>query len=167
MRPDWDTYFMTIALMAAMRSTCVRRQIGAVVVRDKQIISTGYNGSPTGTAHCLDIGCLRETLGIPSGERHEICRGSHAETNAIAQAARMGISTNGATVYSTHEPCSFCTKVVLNAGVARVVFLYSYPDKLAVELRQETNVPFEVFPQEKLKEAQDWMKRSIFKNMDS
>ena len=167
MRPDWDTYFMTIALMAAMRSTCIRRQIGAVVVRDKQIISTGYNGSPTGTAHCLDIGCLRERLGIPSGERHEICRGSHAETNAIAQAARMGISTNRATVYSTHEPCSFCTKVVLNAGIARVVFLYAYPDKLAVELRQETNVPFEVFPQEKLKEAQDWMKRSIFKNMDS
>lgn len=161
LRPDWDTYFITIAMMAAMRSTCTRRQVGAVITRDRQIVSTGYNGSPSGTRHCLDIGCLRDMLGIPSGERHEMCRGSHAESNAIAQAARMGISTNGTTIYCTHEPCSFCTKVILNAGVERVVFVHSYPDPLAVELRQETSVIFESFSPEKLSSARQWMKHLV------
>lgn len=161
-RPDWDTYFLTIAMMAAMRSTCLRRQVGAVVVRGRQIVSTGYNGSPTGTAHCLEIGCLREKLNIPSGERHEMCRGSHAEGNAIAQAARMGISTDGATVYCTHEPCSFCTKSILNAGIVRVVYIQSYPDRLAQELREETNVAFEPVPRERWDEAREWMRRSMF-----
>ena len=160
-RPDWDTYFLTIAMMAAMRSTCIRRQVGAVIVRDRQIVSTGYNGAPRGTAHCLDVGCLREMLGIPSGERHEICRGSHAESNAIAQAARMGIGTDGATVYCTHEPCSFCTKSILNAGILRVVYMHPYPDKLAVELREETDVVFEAIPQDKWSEARAWMRRSL------
>jgi dCMP deaminase len=152
---------MTIAMMASMRSTCLRRQIGAVVVRDRQIVSTGYNGAPRGTAHCLDIGCLRETLGVPSGERHEMCRGSHAEGNAIAQAARMGIATNGTTLYCTHEPCSFCTKSILNAGVTRVVYMRAYPDKLAVELREEADAAFEPFPKEKLAQVRGWMTRAV------
>lgn len=162
MRPEWDVYFLTIAMMAAMRSTCIRRQIGAVVVRGRQIVSTGYNGAPTGTAHCLDVGCLRETLKIPSGERHEICRGSHAESNAITQAARMGIATDGATLYSTHEPCSFCTKSILNAGIVRVVYIQPYPDRLAVELRDETGVVFETVTPEKREEALEWMRHTLF-----
>ncbi|MDR2179725.1 MAG: cytidine/deoxycytidylate deaminase family protein [Synergistaceae bacterium] len=161
MRPDWDTYFIAIAMMAATRSTCLRRQVGAVITRDRQIVSTGYNGAPSGTAHCLDIGCLREMLGIPSGERHEMCRGSHAESNAIAQAARMGIATDGAALYCTHEPCSLCTKVILNAGIVKVVYMHPYPDKLAIELREETQVAFEPFPPEKIALAQKWLKRSF------
>lgn len=160
-RPDWDTYFIMIAMMAATRSTCLRRQVGAVVTRDRQIVSTGYNGAPSGTSHCLEVGCLRETLKIPSGQRHEMCRGSHAEANAIAQAARMGIATDGTTVYCTHEPCSLCTKVILNAGVVRVVYMQPYPDRLAVELREETGVSFEVFPGEKTEEAREWMEHSV------
>jgi dCMP deaminase len=147
-------------MMASMRSTCLRRQVGAVVVRDKQIVSTGYNGAPRGTKHCLEIGCLRETLGIPSGERHEMCRGSHAEGNAIAQAARMGIATSGTTLYSTDEPCSFCTKSILNASVGRVVYMRAYPDKLAAELREEAGAVFELFPKEKLAQVHDWMARA-------
>jgi dCMP deaminase len=151
---------MTLAMMTSMRSTCLRRQVGAVIVRDRQVVSTGYNGSPKGTAHCLEIGCLRESLGIPSGERHEMCRGSHAEGNAIAQAARMGIATDGATLYCTDEPCSFCTKSILHAGVARVVYMRPYPDNLAAELRKETDVVFEPFPKEKLSEVREWMQRT-------
>ncbi|MDR1621546.1 MAG: cytidine/deoxycytidylate deaminase family protein [Synergistaceae bacterium] len=160
-RPDWDTYFIAIAMMAATRSTCLRRQVGAVVTRGRQIVSTGYNGAPSGTAHCLETGCLREILGVPSGERHEMCRGSHAEANAIAQAARMGIATDGAALYCTHEPCSLCTKVILNAGIARVVYMYPYPDQLAVRLREETRVVFEAFPQAKAAAAQEWILKII------
>ncbi|MDR1376119.1 MAG: cytidine/deoxycytidylate deaminase family protein [Synergistaceae bacterium] len=160
-RPDWDTYFIAIAMMAATRSTCLRRQVGAVITRDRQIVSTGYNGAPSGTDHCLDIGCLRMTRGVPSGERQEMCRGSHAESNAIAQAARMGIATDGAVLYCTHEPCSLCTKVILNAGIARVVYMHPYPDKLAMELREETRVVFEPFPSEKVSVAQKWLRRSF------
>ena len=160
-RPDWDTYFMAIAMMAATRCTCLRRRVGAVITRDRQVVSTGYNGAPAGTAHCLDTGCLRETLGIPSGQRQEMCRGSHAESNAIAQAARMGIATDGAALYSTLEPCSLCTKVILNAGIVRVVYMQPYPDKLAVDLREETQVVFEVFPKEKADAALECLKNSF------
>lgn len=160
-RPDWDTYFIAIALMASMRSTCLRRRVGAVVVRGRQVVSTGYNGAPMGTEHCLDIGCLRQARNIPSGERHEICRGFHAEANAIAQAARMGIATDGGTVYCTHEPCSFCTKIILNAGIVRVRYLHPYPDPLAVVLRDEAGVAFEIIPAERLEEARAWV-RSLF-----
>jgi dCMP deaminase len=160
-RPDWDTYFIAIAMMAATRSTCLRRRVGAVITRGRQIVSTGYNGSPSGTAHCEDIRCLREMFGIPSGERQEMCRGSHAESNAIAQAARMGIATDGATLYCTHEPCSYCTKVILNAGVVRVVYLHPYPDKLAVELREETEAAFEAFSPKKIIAAQEWIRKSL------
>ncbi|MDR1378813.1 MAG: cytidine/deoxycytidylate deaminase family protein [Synergistaceae bacterium] len=162
-RPDWDTYFIAIAMMAATRSTCLRRQVGAVIVQNRQIISTGYNGAPSRTAHCMEVGCLREILDVPSGERQEMCRGSHAESNAIAQAARMGIATDGGALYCTCEPCSLCTKVILNAGIARVVYMESYPDKLAVELRKETQVVFEPFPQDKAEAAREWMKQSVFR----
>ena len=160
-RPDWDTYFIAIAMMAATRSTCLRRQVGAVITRGRQIVSTGYNGAPSGTAHCLERGCLREVLGVPSGERQEMCRGSHAESNAIAQAARMGIATDGATVYCTHEPCSLCTKVILNAGIVRVVYMQEYPDKLAVDLREESGVTFEHFSIDKADDAAKWMWHSF------
>lgn len=160
-RPEWDVYFMSIAMMASMRSTCIRRHVGAVAVRDNQIVSTGYNGAPRGTAHCLSIGCLRESLGVPSGERHEICRGSHAEGNAIAQAARMGISTEGATLYCTDEPCSFCTKSILNAGFASVVYMRPYHDDLAAKLRDETGVIFERFDEKKIAESREWLSRAL------
>ncbi|MDR1731209.1 MAG: cytidine/deoxycytidylate deaminase family protein [Synergistaceae bacterium] len=159
-RPEWDVYFLTIAMMAAMRSTCLRRRVGAVIVRDRQIVSTGYNGAPRGTAHSFDVGCLRDILGIPSGERQEMCRGSHAEGNAIAQAARMGIATDGGTLYCTHEPCSMCTKSILNAGLVRVVYMVPYPDRLAVELREETDVIFEAMAPEKVEEAREWMRQA-------
>jgi dCMP deaminase len=103
-------------------------------------VSTGYNGAPQGVEHCCEIGCLREKLAIPSGERHEMCRGSHAELNAIAQAAKIGVSTESATIMCTHEPCSFCTKAILNAGIKEVVFLYSYPDKLARDMMAESKI---------------------------
>ncbi len=139
-RPDWDIYFLTIARVVATRSTCLRRHVGAVIVRDRQIVSTGYNGAPRGVPHCEQVGCLRERWGIPSGERHEICRGSHAEVNAIAQAAAVGVPTAGADLYCTHEPCVFCTKAIINAGISRIVFVYSYPDALARTLREESGV---------------------------
>jgi len=139
-RPDWDSYFMMIAAVAATRGTCLRRKVGAVIVKDLQIISTGYNGAPKGLPHCSEVGCLREKLGIPSGERHEICRGSHAEINAIAQAAAVGTSTEGAVLYCTHEPCSFCTKAIINAGIHRIVFVFGYPDPLAAQMRQEAKL---------------------------
>ena len=165
-RPDWDTYFIAIAMMAATRSTCLRRQVGAVITRDRQIVSTGYNGAPSNTAHCLETGCLRESLGVPSGERQEMCRGSHAESNAIAQAARMGIATDGATIYCTHEPCSLCTKVILNSGIVRVIYMHEYPDKLAVDLREESGVTFGHFPAEKADAAANWMWHSFVKFKD-
>lgn len=136
-RPGWDEYFMSIAAVVSTRSTCLRRQVGAVIVRDYQIVSTGYNGAPKGTPHCSMTGCLREKMKIPSGEKHEICRGSHAEVNAIAQAASMGSSTAGSMIYCTHEPCSFCTKAIINAGIKRIVYVNSYPDTIACLLREE------------------------------
>lgn len=139
-RPDWDSYFLTIANVVATRSTCLRRHVGAVIVRDRQIVSTGYNGAPKGVRHCAEVGCLRSKLEIPSGERHEICRGSHAEVNAIAQAAAVGVPTAGADLYCTHEPCVFCTKALINAGIRRLVFVHPYPDKLARELRGDSGV---------------------------
>lgn len=130
-RPSWDAYFMEIAGLVARRSTCLRRQVGAVMVKDKHILSTGYNGAPSGIPHCMDVGCLREELGIPSGERHELCRAIHAEQNAIIQAALHGISLSGATLYCTHQPCILCTKMLINAGIKRVVYRGEYPDEMA------------------------------------
>lgn len=140
MRPSWDDYFMDIAELVASRSTCLRRQVGAVIVKDRRIISTGYNGAPRGVSHCLDVGCLREQLGVPSGERHELCRAVHAEQNAIIQAALHGVSTNGATLYCTAQPCVLCAKMLLNAGIKEIFFRGSYPDELALSLLQEGDV---------------------------
>ena len=149
-RPDWDSYFMMIAAVVAGRSTCLRRQVGAVIVRDRQILSTGYNGAPRGVPHCDEAGCLRERLAIPSGERHEMCRGSHAEINAIAQAAAAGVATQGSWVYCTHEPCVYCTKALINAGCKRVVFMRPYPDELAREIARQSGLEFVHYPPEKL-----------------
>ncbi len=139
-RPSWDDYFMQIVEDVATRSTCRRRKVGAILVKDKRIIATGYNGGPTGLAHCLEIGCLREQLGIPSGQQHELCRGVHAEQNAIIQAARYGVHTNGSVLYCTTQPCVQCTKMLLNAGVKEIVFREGYPDGLALQLLEESKI---------------------------
>ena len=131
---------MEIAALVSSRSTCLRRQVGAVLVRDKHIIATGYNGAPRGVSHCMEVGCLREKLGIPSGERHEMCRGTHAEQNAIIQAALHGVSTDGATLYCTHQPCILCAKMLITGGVEKVVFQGKYPDGLALELMNEASI---------------------------
>ena len=139
-RPSWDSYFMQMAQVVAGRSTCLRRQVGAVMVKDKQILSTGYNGSPSGLQHCDEIGCLRQSLGVPSGERHEICRAVHAEQNALVQAAKHGVAITGADLYTTHQPCVLCTKLLINAGITRVIFTHSYPDQLAVNMAKEAGL---------------------------
>ena len=143
MRPDWDDYFMEIAYVVAKRSTCLRRQIGALLVKDRHILATGYNGAPRGLAHCGEVGCLREQLGVPSGERHELCRGLHAEQNTIIQAAVQGICVAGSTLYCTASPCSLCAKMLINAGVERVVFDGVYPDERAMAYSEEAGVRVE------------------------
>jgi len=140
-RPDWQTYFFQIAKLVATRSTCLRRQVGAVIVKDNRILSTGYNGTPTGIAHCLERGCIRTELNIPSGERHELCRGLHAEQNAIIQAAYHGVRINGADLYSTNQPCIICSKMLINAGIKKIYISDSYPDELAEEMLAEANIP--------------------------
>lgn len=144
-RPGWDEYFMELAEVVAKRSTCLRRNIGAVVVKDKRVLATGYNGAPSGLAHCSDAGCLREKLGIPSGERVEMCRGLHAEQNALVQAARYGIPLEGSFLYSTTEPCSTCAKMLINAGITKVIYKDPYPDQLSGELLSESNILVEKF----------------------
>ena len=141
-RPTWDEYFMAIVDDVATRSTCCRRKVGAILVKDKRVIATGYNGGPTGLAHCLDIGCLRQKLNIPSGQQHELCGGVHAEQNAIIQAARYGVHTDGSILYCTTQPCAQCTKMLLNAGVTEIVFREGYPDGLALELLNESQITF-------------------------
>lgn len=148
-RIPWDSYFMQIAQLVAQRSTCIRRKVGAVIVRDKHILTTGYNGAPKGLAHCTDIGCLREELGIPSGERVEICRGIHAEQNALVQAARFGISLQGGVLYCTTQPCVTCAKLLINAGIKKIIYLEGYADKLGNEMLAEAGVVLEQLkPQE-------------------
>jgi len=144
-RPSWHEYFLQLARQAATRSTCLRRQVGAVLVRDKRLLSTGYNGSPRGTAHCLDVGCLRDQMGIPSGERQELCRAIHAEQNAIIQAAKHGTNIDGATLYSTTMPCIICAKMIINAGIQRVVYEEGYADQLSMELVAESGLLVEKF----------------------
>ena len=141
MRPSWDTYFIEITKIVATRSTCLRRQVGAVIVKDNHIITTGYNGAPKGMAHCVDLGgCMREKLNIPSGTRQELCRATHAEQNAIIQAAVLGVSIDGGTCYVTDSPCSLCAKMLINAGIKRVVFIGKYPDELAMDFFREAGV---------------------------
>ncbi|MBP1735915.1 MAG: dCMP deaminase [Deltaproteobacteria bacterium] len=139
-RPDWDSYFMEIARIVSKRSTCIRRNVGSLIVKDKRILSTGYNGAPIHLRHCIDAGCMRERLNIASGERHELCRGLHAEQNAIIQAAYHGVSINGADVYSTHLPCSICMKMIINAGIEKVLYADGYPDELSLELIDESGI---------------------------
>lgn len=142
-RPSWEEYFMGIAALVAKRSTCLRRAVGALIVKDKRILSTGYNGAPSGIRHCREVGCLRETLKIASGERHELCRGIHAEQNAIIQAAFHGVSIAGASLFCTNLPCSICTKMIINAGIKKIYYQAGYADELSKDLLKETNI--EVF----------------------
>ncbi len=139
-RPDWDEYFMDIAGLVSKRATCRRRAVGAVLVKDRRVLATGYNGAPSGLRHCLDIGCLREQLNVPSGERHELCRGLHAEQNAIIQAALHGVSVNGSTLYCTNHPCIICAKMIINAGIKTVVIQEHYMDKMAEDILKEAGV---------------------------
>jgi dCMP deaminase len=140
MRPSWDEYFMEIVELIKTRSTCLRRQVGALIVKDKRILSTGYNGAPSGCQHCTEIGCLREEMNIPSGQRHELCRAMHAEQNAIVQAAYSGTSLSGGTLYVTHQPCSLCAKLAINAGIHKIIFKGEYPDDLAMDILKEAGV---------------------------
>lgn len=140
MRPSWDEYFMGIVELVKTRSTCLRRQVGALIVKDKRILASGYNGAPVGCKHCLELGCLREKLGIPSGQRHELCRATHAEQNAIAQAAYSGICIKDSTLYVTTQPCVLCAKLAINAGISKIIFKGDYPDELSMELLQEAGV---------------------------
>ena len=139
-RPSWETYFMDIAELVAKRSTCLRRAVGSVVVKDKRILSTGYNGAPTGIKHCIETGCLREKLNVPSGERHELCRGIHAEQNAIIQAAFHGVSIKGATLFCTNQPCSICAKMIINAGIIKLYYRDGYADSMAQEMFKEAGI---------------------------
>jgi len=139
-RPDWHTYFMKMAYLVSERSTCLRRQVGAVLVRNNQIISTGYNGAPKGVPHCSQTGCLREINSVPSGERHELCRGVHAEQNAIIQAAVNGVSIANAELYCTNQPCSICAKMIINSEIKTIIVSEIYEDKLATTLLEEASV---------------------------
>jgi len=139
-RLSWDDYFMEITHLVAKRSTCLRRQVGAVIVRDKRILATGYNGAPRGLAHCSETGCLREKMGIPSGQKQELCRGLHAEQNAIIQAALSGVSIQDSQIYSVTRPCVVCAKMIINAGIKRVIFCEGYPDPLSEQMLEEAEI---------------------------
>lgn len=145
MRPSWDEYYMEMAEVVKKRSTCMRRQVGAIVVKDKRILASGYNGAPRGVKHCAEVGCLREELNIPSGQRHELCRGLHAEQNVIIQAAVHGVKIEGATLYVTLQPCVLCSKMIINTGIERLVFKGNYPDELSMKMLQEANIRLEIF----------------------
>jgi dCMP deaminase len=145
-RPSNDEYFMNMAKLVATRSTCIRRQVGAVIVKDKRVLSTGYNGAPKGSRHCDELGCIREILDVPSGTRHELCRGVHAEQNAVVQAAYFGVSVKDASIYTTTYPCSMCAKIIINAGITEIVFGEGYPDDLSKELLEESGMIVRKYP---------------------
>lgn len=147
-RPSHDEYFMSMAELVSQRSTCVRRKVGAVIVKDRHILSTGYNGSPKGTRHCEELGCIRDQMSIPSGTRHELCRGVHAEQNAVAQAAYFGVSVKDATIYTTTHPCSMCSKILINSGIKEIVYKTGYVDDLSNQLLSETNIVVRKFPED-------------------
>jgi dCMP deaminase len=136
-RLPWPDYFMGITRLVAGRSTCLRRQVGAIAVKNFRILASGYNGAPSGMANCLDIGCLRQQLGIKSGERHELCRGIHAEQNLFVQAAIHGIALQGAEIYCTHQPCLICTKLIINCGIEKVYYAEAYPDAMVEQFLKE------------------------------
>ncbi len=139
-RPSWDEYFLEVAQLVSRRSTCLRRKIGAVAVKDKRILATGYNGAPSGLTHCLDIGCMRERLGIPSGQRQELCRALHAEQNVIIQAGIHKVELAGASIYVTNQPCVTCSKMLIGTGIKEIVFSDGYPDKLAVNMIRDAKI---------------------------
>lgn len=139
-RPSWDEYFLEVAGLVSKRATCLRRRVGAVLVKDKKILATGYNGAPSGLKHCIDVGCLREKLKIPSGERHELCRGLHAEQNVLLQAALHGVSTKDSIIYITNQPCIICAKMLINAGIKEIAILENYPDKLSNKFLKEAGI---------------------------
>lgn len=143
-RPSWDEYFLSIAEDVSTRATCMRRRVGAILVKDKRILTTGYNGAPRGMKHCSDIGCIREEMKVPSGERHELCRGLHAEMNALIQAAAHGISVEGAVLYCTNLPCVLCSKMLINAGVKKIVIRERYPDELSDAMLREAKVEIKI-----------------------
>ncbi|OYT59565.1 cytidine deaminase [Euryarchaeota archaeon ex4484_178] len=153
MRPSWDEYFMRMAYLVSTRSTCTRRKVGAVIVKDKRILATGYNGPPKGLAHCDVTGCIREELNVPSGERHELCRGLHAEQNAIIQAAVHGVSIRDATIYVTNHPCVVCAKMLINAEIKEIVYAEGYPDELAQLMLLESKIKVRRFtlPEDEVK----------------
>lgn len=145
-RISWDEYFMNMAELASRRSTCLRRQVGAVIVKDNQVLATGYNGAPKGTPNCCDLNeCLREKLHIPSGERHELCRAVHAENNAITQCAVNGVSCKGGTLYVTASPCNMCIKQIINAGIVRIVAKEMYPDEMSKDMLKQSKIHFEIY----------------------
>jgi dCMP deaminase len=139
-RPSWDEYFLRIAHLVSTRSTCLRRRVGAVIVKEKQVLATGYNGAPSGIEHCDKVGCLRQKLGVPSGERHELCRALHAEQNAFLQAAKHGTSLKDSILYITTQPCSICAKMIINVGIKKVIIDGDYPDELALDLLNKSGV---------------------------
>ena len=139
-RPTRDEYFMQMAKLAATRSTCLRRKVGAVIVKDSHVLSTGYNGSPRGVSHCEEKGCLRVLMNVPSGTRHELCRGGHAEQNAVTQAAYFGTSVKDATIYTTTFPCSLCAKILINSGIKEIVYSEGYMDDLSKDILEETDI---------------------------
>ncbi len=140
MRPSYDDYFMQMAHVVATRSTCLRRKVGAIIVKEKHILSTGYNGAPKGLTHCSEFGCMREKMNVKRGEKHELCRGLHAEQNAIIQAAVFGVSIKGGSLYTTHAPCSVCAKMLINAGIKEIIYENDYPDELAMNMLTESNI---------------------------
>lgn len=139
-RLSWDDYFMEITKLVSRRSTCMRRHVGAVIVRDRRILATGYNGAPRGLRHCSETGCLREKMNIPSGQNQELCRGLHAEQNAIIQSALFGVSIENSQIYTVNQPCVVCAKMIINAGIKRIVFDQPYPDPLSEELIKESGI---------------------------
>lgn len=139
-RPSWDEYFIQITELVASRSTCMRRSVGAVIVKNRHILATGYNGAPSGVSHCNVTGCLRASMNIPSGERHELCRGTHAEQNAIVQAAKHGTPIEGATIYVNTKPCSICSKMIINSGIKRVCYLGDYSDEMSEGMMREAGI---------------------------
>ena len=145
-RISWPQYFIKIAHLVAERSTCLRRKVGAVAVKDKRILATGYNGAPAGVAHCAETGCLRQKYAIPSGKSHEICRGLHAEQNVIIQAAVHGISLAGSTIYCTTQPCMICMKMLINCGIQTIWHSESYPDEMSEVMAKEAGVELILLP---------------------
>ena len=139
-RPSWPEYFMAITKLVAKRSTCLRRSVGAILVKEKRILATGYNGAPAGVRHCEEVGCVRENASIPSGTRHELCRGIHAEQNVIIQAAYHGISIRDATLYCTNKPCVICSKMIINAGIEKIYYEEGYDDALSDQLLGEAGL---------------------------